>query len=69
LSISAPPGGSARRTAAPLIDHVLGPLEERYLSGQREATTVARIKKLRMPFYPLTEGNRTAEEQALAGGT
>lgn len=49
-----------------LIDRVLGPLEERYLSGHREATTVSRIKKLRTAILPaLTEGNCTAEEQAV----
>jgi 1-acyl-sn-glycerol-3-phosphate acyltransferase len=48
-----------------LIDRVLGPLEERYLSGQREATTVARVKKLRAAIVPaLTKGEGTAEEQA-----
>ena len=48
-----------------LIDRVLGPLEEQYLSGQREATTVARIKKLRVAILPaLIEGKCTAEEQA-----
>jgi 1-acyl-sn-glycerol-3-phosphate acyltransferase len=47
-----------------LIDRVLGPLEEHYLSGHREATTVARIKKLRAAILPaLTEGSCTAEEQ------
>ena len=48
-----------------LIDRVLGPLEEQYLSGHREATTVARIKKLRVAILPaLIEGKCTAEEQA-----
>ncbi len=47
-----------------LIDQVLGPLEAQYLSGRREATTVARIKKLRAVILPpLTEGSCTAAEQ------
>jgi 1-acyl-sn-glycerol-3-phosphate acyltransferase len=49
-----------------LIDRVLGPLEEQYLSGQRAATTVARIKKLRVAILPaLIEGKCTTEEQAI----
>ncbi|MGH7170966.1 MAG: lysophospholipid acyltransferase family protein [Gemmataceae bacterium] len=48
-----------------LIDRVLGPPEDRYLSGKREATTVARIKKLRAAILPpLTNHEGTAEEQA-----
>ena len=44
--------GSRAERLPQLIDHVLGPLEEQYLSGQREATTVARIKKLRVAILP-----------------
>lgn len=48
-----------------LIDRVLGPLEEQYLAGLGEATTVERIKKLRAAILPaLIEGKVTAEEQA-----
>ena len=48
-----------------LIERVLGPLEDQYLSGQREATTVARIKKLRVAILPaLIAGKCTALEQA-----
>lgn len=58
------PGARAERLAR-LIDRALGPLEKCYLSGQREATTVARIKKLRAAILPpLTHGEGTAEEQA-----
>jgi len=61
---SARAGSRAERVPG-LIDRVLGPLEEQYLSGKREATTVARIKKLRVAILPaLTEGTCTAEEQA-----
>jgi 1-acyl-sn-glycerol-3-phosphate acyltransferase len=57
--------GSRAERLPRLIDRVLGPLEEQYLSGQREATTVARIKKLRVAILPaLIEGKCTAEEQA-----
>lgn len=48
-----------------LIERALGPLEDQYLSGQREATTVARIKKLRVAILPaLIEGKCTPLEQA-----
>lgn len=47
-----------------LIDRVLCPLEDRYLSGQRETTTVARIKKLRAVILPpLTKGDAAADDQ------
>ena len=60
----APPGLRAERLPR-LIDRVLEPLEQRYLSGRREATTVARIKKLRAAILPaLTNGEGSAEEQA-----
>lgn len=60
---TAQPGPRAERLPR-LIDRVLGPLEERYRSGQREDTTVARIKKLRAAILPaLTEGTCTALEQ------
>jgi len=60
----AQPGLRAERLPR-LIDRVLGPLEQRYLSGRREATTVARIKKLRAAILPaLTNGEGSAEEQA-----
>jgi 1-acyl-sn-glycerol-3-phosphate acyltransferase len=48
-----------------LIDRVLGPLEDKYLSGQREPTTVSRVKKLRAAIVaPLTKGEVSPEEQA-----
>ncbi len=48
-----------------LIDRVLEPLESHYLSGQREATTVGRIKKIRAAIVPdLTKGELPASEQA-----
>jgi 1-acyl-sn-glycerol-3-phosphate acyltransferase len=57
--------GSRAERLPRLIDRVLGPLEQQYLSGQREATTVARIKKLRVAILPaLIEGKCTALEQA-----
>jgi 1-acyl-sn-glycerol-3-phosphate acyltransferase len=57
--------GSRAERLPRLIDRVLGPLEEQYLSGQRAATTVARIKKLRVAILPaLIEGKCTALEQA-----
>jgi 1-acyl-sn-glycerol-3-phosphate acyltransferase len=57
--------GSRAERLPRLIDRVLGPLEERYLAGRRAATTVARIKNLRVAILPaLIEGKCTAEELA-----
>jgi 1-acyl-sn-glycerol-3-phosphate acyltransferase len=57
--------GSRAERLPRLIDRVLGPLENRYLSGRREPTTVARVKKLRAVILPpLTEGTCTPEERA-----
>jgi 1-acyl-sn-glycerol-3-phosphate acyltransferase len=59
---AAQPGPRAERLTR-LIDRVLGPLEDRYLSGKRDGTTVARIKKLRAVILPpLTEGTCTLDE-------
>lgn len=61
---AAQPGSRAERLPR-LIERALGPLEEQYLGGQREATTVARIKKLRVAILPaLIEGKCTPPEQA-----
>lgn len=58
--------GSRGERLPRLIDRVLGPLEAQYQSGQREATTVSRIKKLRTAILPpLTNGEGTSEEQAM----
>jgi 1-acyl-sn-glycerol-3-phosphate acyltransferase len=61
---TAQPGSRAERLPR-LIDRVLGPLEDRYLGGHREATTVARVKRLRAAILPALVNNEgTAEEQA-----
>jgi 1-acyl-sn-glycerol-3-phosphate acyltransferase len=57
--------GSRAERLPQLIDRALGPLEDRYLGGHREATTVARVKKLRAAILPaLVHNEGTAEEQA-----
>jgi hypothetical protein len=49
-----------------LIDRALEPLEKLYLTGQRETTTIERIKKLRAAILPpLTNGALTKEERDL----
>jgi 1-acyl-sn-glycerol-3-phosphate acyltransferase len=57
--------GSRAERLPRLIDRVLRPHEEHYLSGHREPTTVARIKKLRGAILPLlANGELGAQEQA-----
>jgi 1-acyl-sn-glycerol-3-phosphate acyltransferase len=47
-----------------LIDHILGPLEQEWLKGQREKTVVLRVKKLRIAVLPdMVNGQITEEER------
>ena len=47
-----PQQGTIPERLARLIDHLLVPLEQEWLKGQREATTVGRVKKLRTAILP-----------------
>ncbi len=47
-----------------LIDHLLVPLEQEWLNGNREKTVVARVKKLRIAILPdMVHGQITEEER------
>jgi 1-acyl-sn-glycerol-3-phosphate acyltransferase len=60
---AAQPGSRAERLLR-FVDRLLEPLEQRYLAGRREETTIARIKKLRVAILPaLTRGEGSPEEQ------
>ncbi len=57
------PGAIPERLAR-LIDHLLVPLEQEWLKGQREATTVGRVKKLRIAVLPdMVRGDITEAER------
>ena len=47
-----PQDGTIYQRAERLIDHLLEPLEHEWLDGRREATTVARVKQLRVAVLP-----------------
>ncbi|HLJ09835.1 MAG TPA: 1-acyl-sn-glycerol-3-phosphate acyltransferase [Planctomycetaceae bacterium] len=47
-----PQQGAIPERLTRLIDHLLMPLETEWLKGQREATTVSRVKRLRMAILP-----------------
>ena len=44
--------GSIPERLARLIDHLLGPLEQEWLKGKRDATVIGRIKSLRAAILP-----------------
>ncbi len=47
-----------------LIDQVLGPMEQEWLNGRREASVVARVKKLRAAILPdMIQGPLTDQER------
>lgn len=50
--IGQPQAGTIPERLARLTDHLLVPLEQEWVKGQREATTVGRVKKLRMAILP-----------------
>ena len=47
-----PQEGTIYQRAERLIDHLLEPLEHEWLNGRREATTVGRVKQLRIAVLP-----------------
>jgi hypothetical protein len=59
-----PQPGIIPERLARLIDHLLLPLEQEWLKGQREATTVGRVKKLRSALLPdMIKGEISAAER------
>ena len=59
-----PQTGLIPERVARLIDHLLVPLEQEWLKGQSAATTVGRVKKLRIAILPdLVKGEIDADER------
>ncbi len=59
-----PQSGSIAERLTRLIDHLLAPLEQEWLKGQRDATTVGRVKKLRIAILPdMVKGEITEAER------
>jgi 1-acyl-sn-glycerol-3-phosphate acyltransferase len=59
-----PQSGMIPERLTRLIDHLLVPLENEWVKGQREATTVARVKKLRTAILPdMIKGEITDAER------
>lgn len=56
--------GSIFERVERLIDHLLAPLEQEWLKGRRESTTVARVKQLRVAILPdMVQEKVTATER------
>jgi 1-acyl-sn-glycerol-3-phosphate acyltransferase len=56
--------GDLKTRAERLIDHLLGPLEDEWLKGHREADVVARVKALRTAILPaMVSGELPESEQ------
>ncbi|MCA9267805.1 MAG: 1-acyl-sn-glycerol-3-phosphate acyltransferase [Planctomycetales bacterium] len=56
--------GSLTSRLAGLIDRLLGPLEEEWLSGRKDGPVVPRVKNLRMAILPdMVKGNVNAAER------
>ncbi len=59
-----PQQGTIPERLTRLIDHLLVPLEQEWLKGQRDATTVGRVKKLRAAILPdMIKGDITEPER------
>lgn len=59
-----PQTGPAFQRLERLIDHVLVPMEQEWLNGRREASVVARVKKLRAAILPdMIQGPLTDQER------
>jgi 1-acyl-sn-glycerol-3-phosphate acyltransferase len=59
-----PQSGPIAERVTRLIDHMLVPLEQEWLKGKREATTVGRVKKLRIAILPdMVKGEISAAER------
>jgi hypothetical protein len=59
-----PQTGTIPERLTRLIDHLLVPLEQEWLKGQRDATTVGRVKKLRTAILPdMIKGEITEAER------
>ena len=57
--------GTLQQRLSGLIDHLLDPLEKEWLNGQREASTVERLKRLRSAIVPdLMAGALSEDERA-----
>ena len=50
--LQCPQQGTIYERAERLINHLLEPLEQEWLNGRRESTTVARVKQLRIAILP-----------------
>jgi hypothetical protein len=67
-----PQPGTIHERLTRLIDHLLVPLEQEWVKGQRDETTVGRVKKLRVAILPdmikgeITEAERNRRWQHLA---
>ena len=67
-----PQSGGVPERLGRLIDHLLQPLEQEWLKGQREGDVVARVKRLRSAILPemvageITEAERTRRWRQLA---
>ncbi|MGE5194377.1 MAG: 1-acyl-sn-glycerol-3-phosphate acyltransferase [Deltaproteobacteria bacterium] len=62
--VGQPQQGTIPERLTRLIDHLLVPLEEEWLKGQREKTTVGRVKKLRTAILPdMIKGDITEAER------
>jgi 1-acyl-sn-glycerol-3-phosphate acyltransferase len=62
--LGAPQSGPIGERLSRLIDHLLVPLEAQWLAGRREASVVARVKKLRTALLPdLVQGELDEAER------
>lgn len=59
-----PQSGPIPERLTRLIDHLLAPLEQEWLKGQRDSTTIGRVKKLRIAILPdMVKGEITEAER------
>jgi 1-acyl-sn-glycerol-3-phosphate acyltransferase len=63
--LGATQSGGVRERLPHLFDHLLGPLEQEWTGGRREADPMTRIKRLRTAILPdMVHGELTEEERA-----